>query len=320
MNRLNTGKAGSLLKRTEFSLVVIIVVIFLVAAFGTDNFLTNYNLTNILKQCSIIGVISISATFIIITGGIDLSCGAICGMSTLMVAMGQAKWGMSVPVSILLALAVSVVCGLYNAVIINEFKVPPFIATLGSMTILRGLIKVISNASTIAGLDKKFGAFASESAAFIPKLAVIWVIVVLLGFLMLHSTTFGRNLYVLGSGQEVARLCGISIRRVTYMTYGIAGLLCGIAGIMLASRINSAVPTAGTGYEMNAIAASVIGGASLSGAKGSVWGTALGTILMTLIDNAGIQFGINSFIMEISTGVLITIAVIIDQLKNKKSR
>ena len=320
MNRLKTGKAGSLLKRTEFSLVVIIVVIFLVAAFGTDNFLTNYNLTNILKQCSIIGVISISATFIIITGGIDLSCGAICGMSTLMVAMGQAKWGMSVPVSILLALAVSVVCGLYNAVIINECKVPPFIATLGSMTILRGLIKVISNASTIAGLDKKFGAFASESAAFIPKLAVIWVIVVLLGFLILHSTTFGRNLYVLGSGQEVARLCGISIRRVTYMTYGIAGLLCGIAGIMLASRINSAVPTAGTGYEMNAIAASVIGGASLSGAKGSVWGTALGTILMTLIDNAGIQFGINSFIMEISTGVLITIAVIIDQLKNKKSR
>lgn len=320
MNRLKTGKAGSLLKRTEFSLVVIIVVIFLVAAFGTDNFLTNYNMTNILKQCSIIGVISISATFIIITGGIDLSCGAICGMSTLMVAMGQAKWGMSVPVSILLALAVSVVCGLYNAVIINEFKVPPFIATLGSMTILRGLIKVISNASTIAGLDKKFGAFASESAAFIPKLAVIWVIVVLIGFLILHSTTFGRNLYVLGSGQEVARLCGISIRRVTYMTYGIAGLLCGIAGIMLASRINSAVPTAGTGYEMNAIAASVIGGASLSGAKGSVWGTALGTILMTLIDNAGIQFGINSFIMEISTGVLITIAVIIDQLKNKKSR
>ncbi|BDF34440.1 sugar ABC transporter permease [Lachnospiraceae bacterium] len=320
MNRLKTGKAGSLLKRTEFSLVVIIVVIFLVAAFGTDNFLTNYNLTNILKQCSIIGVISISATFIIITGGIDLSCGAICGMSTLMVAMGQAKWGMSVPVSILLALAVSVVCGLYNAVIINEFQVPPFIATLGSMTILRGLIKVISNASTIAGLNKKFGAFASESAAFIPKLAVIWVIVVLIGFLILHSTTFGRNLYVLGSGQEVARLCGISIRRVTYMTYGIAGLLCGIAGIMLASRINSAVPTAGTGYEMNAIAASVIGGASLSGAKGSVWGTALGTILMTLIDNAGIQFGINSFIMEISTGVLITIAVIIDQLKNKKSR
>lgn len=316
-NRLkNTG----IFKGTEFSLIVIIVVIFLAATFGTQNFFTEYNLMNILKQCSIIGVISVSATFIIITGGIDLSCGSICGMSTLIVAMGQARWGMSVPVSILAALAVSVVCGIYNAFIIQEFKVPPFIATLGSMTILRGLVKVISNASTIAGLNKKFGEFASESVLKVPKLAIIWVIVVIIAFFVLRYTTFGRNLYVLGSGQEVARLSGISIRKVTYMTYGIAGFLCGIAGIMLAARINSSVPTAGNGYEMNAIAASVIGGASLAGAKGSVWGTALGTILMTLIDNAGIQFGINSFVMEISTGVLITIAVIIDQLKNRKTR
>lgn len=312
-------KSSNILRRTEFSLIIITILIFLIAALGTDNFLTNYNLTNILKQCSIIGVISISATFIIITGGIDLSCGAICGMSTLIVAMGQARWDMSVPLSIAAALAVSVVCGIYNAVIINEFNVPPFIATLGSMTILRGLIKVISNASTIAGLNTAFGEFASESVLFLPKLAIIWILVVVIGFFILRSTTFGRNLYVLGSGHEVAKLCGIPIRKVIYMTYGTAGLLCGIAGIMLASRINSAVPTAGTGYEMNAIAATVIGGASLSGAKGSVWGTALGTILMTLIDNAGIQFGINSFVMEISTGVLITIAVIIDQLKNKNA-
>lgn len=316
----NKLKNTGILKGTEVSLIAIIVIIFLAASFGTDNFFTEYNLTNVLKQCSIIGVISVSATFIIITGGIDLSCGAICGMSTLIVALGQAKWGMSVLVSILLALLVSVVCGIYNAVIIQEFGVPPFIATLGSMTILRGLIKVIGNASTIAGLDKKFGQFASESIFHVPKLAIIWVIVVILAFLVLRYTTFGRNLYVLGSGQEVARLSGVSIRKVIYMTYGVAGFLCGIAGIMLASRINSSVPTAGNGYEMNAIAASVIGGASLSGAKGSIVGTALGTILMTLIDNAGIQFGINSFVMEISTGVLITIAVIIDQLKNKKSR
>lgn len=316
----NKLKSTGIFKGTEFSLVIIIVVIFMAATFGTQNFFTEYNLMNILKQCSIIGVISVSATFIIITGGIDLSCGAVCGMSTLIVAMGQAEWGMSVPVSIAVALIVSILCGIYNAFIIHEFKVPPFIATLGSMTILRGLIKVISNASTIAGLNKKFGEFASESIMKIPKLAIIWVIVVIIAFFLLRYTTFGRNLYVLGSGQEVAKLSGVSIRKVTYMTYGAAGFLCGIAGIMLAARINSSVPTAGSGYEMNAIAASVIGGASLSGAKGSVWGTALGTILMTLIDNAGIQFGINSFVMEISTGVLITIAVIVDQLKNRKTR
>lgn len=310
----------SIFRRTEFSLILIILALFLIATFGTANFFTEYNLMNILKQCSINGVIAISATMIIITGGIDLSCGAIVGMSTLMVAMGQARWGLPIAASILIAILVGIVCGLYNAMIINELNVPPFIATLGSMTIIRGLIKVISNAGTIAGLKQEFTYLGAGSFLKIPYLAWLWIAVVIVGFLILKYTTFGRNIYVLGSGQEVAKLCGISIRKTVYMTYGFAGFLCGIAGVMLAARINSAVPTAGQSYEMNAIAASVIGGASLSGAKGAVFGTALGTVLMTLIDNVGIQFGINSFIMEISTGVLITIAVVIDQLKNRKSK
>lgn len=311
---------SSIFRRTEFSLILIILALFLVATVGTANFFTEYNLMNILKQCSINGVIAVSATMIIITGGIDLSCGAIVGMSTLMVAMGQARWGMPIGMSIALAIVVGIFCGVYNAVIINELNVPPFIATLGSMTIIRGLIKVISNAGTIAGLKTEFTALGAGAFLKIPYLAWLWFAVVLVGFLILKYTTFGRNIYVLGSGQEVAKLCGISIRKTTYMTYGFSGFLCGVAGIMLAARINSAVPTAGTGYEMNAIAASVIGGASLAGAKGAVFGTALGTILMTLIDNAGIQFGINSFVMEISTGVLITVAVVIDQLKNRKGK
>lgn len=310
----------SIFRRTEFSLILIILALFLIATFGTANFFTEYNLMNILKQCSINGVIAISATMIIITGGIDLSCGAIVGMSTLMVAMGQARWGLPIAASILIAILVGIVCGLYNAIIINELNVPPFIATLGSMTIIRGLIKVISNAGTIAGLKQEFTYLGAGSFLKIPYLAWLWIAVVIVGFLILKYTTFGRNIYVLGSGQEVAKLCGISIRKTVYMTYGFAGFLCGIAGVMLAARINSVVPTAGQSYEMNAIAASVIGGASLSGAKGAVFGTALGTVLMTLIDNVGIQFGINSFIMEISTGVLITIAVVIDQLKNRKSK
>ncbi|MEH2958789.1 ABC transporter permease [Candidatus Merdisoma sp. JLR.KK006] len=309
----------SIFQRTEFSLILIILALYLVAVFGTANFFTEYNQMNILKQCSINGVIAISATMIIITSGIDLSCGSIVGMSTLMVAMGQAKWGMSIPVSIIIALFVGVLCGLYNAVIIHELNVPPFIATLGSMTIIRGLIKIISNAGTIAGLKIEFTNLGVCSFLKIPYLAWLWIFVVIVGFFILKYTSFGRNIYVLGSGKEVAKLCGISIRRTIYMTYGFAGFLCGIAGIMLAARINSAVPAAGQGYEMNAIAASVIGGASLAGAKGAIFGTALGTILMTLIDNVGIQFGINSFVMEISTGVLITIAVVVDQLKNRKS-
>jgi ribose transport system permease protein len=140
----------------------------------------------------------------------------------------------------------------------------------------------------------------------------------LAGFFILKFTRFGRNIYVIGSGMEVAKLSGVNTRLTTYGVYVFAGLVCGIAGVLLTSRVNSAVPTAGTGYEMSAIAATVIGGASLSGAKGAVWGTALGTVLMILIDNGGIQLGIDPFIMEVSTGVLITVAVIIDMSRSKK--
>ena len=314
------SKNKQFLKSTEFSLLTIIIVIFCVATFGTDNFFSEYNLMNVLKQCSITGVISIAMTMVIITAGIDLSAGSIVGMATLMVAMGQARWGMSVAGSIILALIVATICGIYNAVIIYELKVPAFVATLGSMTILRGMIKVISNAGTIAGISPEFCSLATGSFLKIPYLAWMWIIIVVLAALFLRYTMMGRNIYILGSGEEVAKLCGLSVRKIYYSTYALAGFLYGIAGVMLAARINSCVPTAGTGYETTAIAASVIGGASLAGAKGAALGTALGTILMTIIDNAGIQFGINSFIMEISTGVLITLAVVIDQLKNRKAK
>ena len=305
-------------KHTEFSLILIIIALFIIFAAFSDSFLTEYNMMNLLKQCSIIGVIAICATFVIITGGIDLSCGSVVGMSSLTAALCMTQFEFSIPMAAILAILVGGVCGLYNGFIIHEFKVPPFIATLGSMTIIRGLIKVISEAKTIAGLPEEFSDFSSSSFLGIPNLTWVWVAVIILGFFILKFTRFGRNLYVIGSGQEVARLSGINLRSNTYAVYIVAGLLCGLAGVLLTSRSNSSVPTAGEGYEMNAIAATVIGGASLSGAKGSVWGTVLSTVLMMLVDNGGIQIGIDPFIMEISSGVLITIAVVLDQFRNKK--
>lgn len=310
---------NSFVKKTEFSLILIIALIFIVCTFGTPSFFSQYNLTNLLKQCSIIGIIAVSSTFIIITGGIDLSCGSICGLSGLATALLLTKSQLPIFAVVLIAVFVGVLCGLYNGAIIHEFKVPPFIATLGTMTIVRGLIEVISNAQTIAGLPDSFSAFSNESFLGIPKLALIWIAVILIAFFILKLTIFGRNLYVIGSGQEVARLSGINLRLNTYAVYAFAGLLCGLAGVLLTARINSAVPTGGQGYEMDAIAATVIGGGSLAGAKGTAVGTALGTVLMILIDNGGIQFGLNTFIMQIITGALITIAVIIDMSRNRKA-
>lgn len=310
----------ALLMKTEVSMVAIIGLIFIAAAVGTENFLTAYNLTNILKQCAIIGIISIAETYVIITGGIDISCGAVVGMSTLMVAMAQAKWGLGVPVSMVLGIAVAVIAGLFNAMLVYEFKVPAFVATLGSQTILRGLIKVISNGGTVSGIDKGFSGFASNAVLFIPNLAIVWFVIAVICFFLLKYAIFGRNLFVLGSGEEVAKLNGISIRKTIYSTYAFAGLLYGIAGILLCARINSAIPTAGEAYETNAIAASVLGDASLAGGCGSVFGTVLGTILIILIDNVGTQFGIGAFVMQVITGCVIVIAIVVDQLKKRGRR
>lgn len=167
------NKIMSILMKTEVSMVAIIAIIFIAASLGTQNFLTAYNLTNILKQCAIIGIISIAETYVIITAGIDISCGAIVGMSTLIVAMSQAKWGLSIPVSLLLGILVAIISGVFNAALVYEFRVPAFVATLGSQTILRGLIKVISNGGTVAGINKSFAGFASASVGFIPNLAIV---------------------------------------------------------------------------------------------------------------------------------------------------
>ena len=319
-NNQQKSNMKALLMKTEVSMVAIIGLIFILAAVGTENFLTAYNLTNILKQCAIIGIISIAETYVIITGGIDISCGAVVGMSTLMVAMAQAKWGLGVPVSMVLGIVVAVVAGMFNAMLVYEFKVPAFVATLGSQTILRGLIKVISNGGTVSGIDKGFSGFASNSLLFVPNLAVVWFVIAVICFLLLKYAIFGRNLFVLGSGEEVAKLNGISIRKTIYSTYAFAGLLYGIAGILLCAKINSAIPTAGEAYETNAIAASVLGGASLAGGCGSVFGTVLGTILIILIDNVGTQFGIGAFAMEVITGCVIVIAIVVDQLKKRGRR
>ena len=241
-------------------------------------------------------------------------------MSTLIVAMSQAKWGLSVPVSLLLGILVAIISGVFNAALVYEFRVPAFVATLGSQTILRGLIKVISNGGTVAGINKSFAGFASTSVGFIPNLAIVWFVIAVICFLILKYTIFGRNLFVLGSGEEVAKLNGISIRKTIYSTYAFAGLLYGIAGILLCARINSAIPTAGEAYETNAIAASVLGGASLAGGCGSVFGTVLGTILIILIDNVGTQFGIGAFVMQVITGCVIVISIVVDQLKKRGKR
>ncbi|MGI6080313.1 MAG: ABC transporter permease [Candidatus Avilachnospira sp.] len=313
------SKLGGIFKQTEFTLAAIIILLFVIASVFTDNFLSLYNVTNLTKQCAIVGVLAVAQTMIIITGGIDISCGAIAGLSCMAMALLQRDTETNFWVTLIVAIAVGIFCGFINGVIIYDLKVPPMIATLGVQTIVSGVVKIISNALTVSGLDQRILDMGNMSFfGVVPALALIWFIVAVAIFLVLKYLVFGRSLYIIGSGVDVAKLSGINVRRMFYSVYAFAGLLYGIAGIMLAARVQSALPTGGEGYEMNAIAAAVIGGASLSGGRGSIVGTVLGTILMMLINNAGVQFGLNTHVLELTSGVLIVFAVAADMFKNRK--
>lgn len=306
-------------KRTEFTLGVIIIVLFVLAGTLTKNFTSAYNLTNLTKQGSIVGVMAVAQTVIIITGGIDISGGAVAGLSCMVMALLQTRTDTPFGLTVLVCLAVAVLCGFCNGVIIFDLNVPAMIATLGTQTVIRGIVKLLCGGLNVTYTDARIlNIGTGKLFGFIPYLALIWLCVAACVFIILRYTTFGRNLYVIGSGIEVARLSGIKVRKMFYMVYSFAGLLYGIAAIMLAARVGMAQPGTGEGYDMSAIAAAVIGGASLAGGRGAVTGTLLGTVLMVLITNAGTAFQIDPYILDVTTGVLIIFAVAMDMIKTRK--
>ena len=325
MSEATTNKIGRTFSRvvkskaiSEGSLILILIALFIFLSFASDTFLTWRNLSNLGRQTSINGIVALGMTFVIISGGIDLSVGAVVGLSGMIAALLM-RSGVDTTVSIAVALVVSTLIGAINGVVIFKGKVPPFIATLGTMTIVRGLIMLISGAAMVAGLPKAFTAFSQAEYFGIPSMIWIWILIAVIAFIITKWLVFGRNVYTIGSNKEAARLSGISVGRVTIGVYALCSLFAGIAGILFISRIANGVPTAGQGYELEAIAAAVIGGASLSGAEGSVFGTVLGAIIMQLLRNGGNLLGVNPFILEIVIGALIVGVVFLDQ-RNKSQK
>ena len=309
----------SVFASTEFTLGIIIVVLFALASFFTKSFFSLYNVSNLFKQGAIVGVLAIAQTAIIITGGIDISGGAIAGLSCMIMALLSTRTSLPLPVYLVLSLIVSVGCGFMNSVIIYDLKVPPMIATLGTQTVFWGIVKLLCNGNPVTFKEGKIlGLGTSLIGGFLPALTLIWIVMAIAIFLWLRYRITGRNMFVIGSGIEVARLSGINVRKMHYLVYSMAGLIYGIAGLMLAARVGMAQPGTGEGYDMNAIAAAVIGGASLAGGRGAVTGTLLGTLLMVIITNAGTAFQIDPYILDVTTGILIIFAVSMDMMKAKK--
>ncbi len=294
-------------------IVIILIFFILILSVITDSFFTYNNITNLLRSTSIYGVIAIGMTFVILTGGIDLSVGAIVGFSGMIMASLAQTSGINISLSITISLFLSIFIGAINGYIIYYGKVAPFIATLGSMTILRGFIKLISDAKMITITSNAFKDFSKNNTIYLPNLFWVWVLITIISCFILNNTKVGRNIYAIGSNIEAARLSGINISGYIILVYSISAFLSGIAGVMLASRLTAGVPLAGTGYELDAIAASVVGGASLLGAQGGAFSTAIGSILITIIRNGGVLLGVNPFILEIIVGLLIVSAVVIQK-------
>lgn len=314
----NKNKSMSLLSpgmKTELFLIALLGLLIIFFSIRSEVFFTAGNLKTLTRQASIYGIIAIGMVVVITSGGIDLSVGSVTGMAGIIAAMSMVS-GLSIPVSIFIAIVVGVLIGLLNGILVHDGKVPPFIATLGTMTVVRASIMLLTNASMISGVPTEFRRVAQMEIFNVPFLFVVWLVIIVLAVFMTKKTVFGRNVYALGSNKEAARLSGINIRKTTYGVYAFSGLVCSIAGILLTARLGNGVPTAGSGYELDAIAAAVVGGASLEGGSGSVVGTVLGSMIMATLRQGGVLLGVNSFMLEMIIGSLIVIAVLLDKLRN----
>lgn len=303
----------------ERNLLLILIALIVVLSISTNRFLSYSNVMNLLRQTSIIGVMAIGMTFVIISSGIDLSVGSMLAFSSILASM-MMRANFPIPIAILLAVLASSVVGAGIGVIIHNGRVPAFIATMGAMTIVRGAVMLISKANKITGVPREFTRFSVATFLGLPGMVIVWFIMIFIGLFIAKYTIFGRNIYAIGSNEEAARLSGVKINITIYGVYAFCAFASAIAGILMTARLGNGVPTAGTGYELDVVAAVVVGGASLTGAVGSIWGTVLGTIIIATIRNGGNLLGINPFILDILVGFLIVFAVLFDQFNKERSR
>ena len=307
---------GSVLR--NFALVFIIIAIIVVMSFVSPVFMTSKNIINIIRQISINCIIAVGMTFVILTGGIDLSVGSVVAITSVIVGsmlQGGSNW----LVACIVVLLISLVFGAFNGFMIAYVGFQPFIATLATVTMGSGIALAYSDGKPFTISNESFLKIGQGYLGAIPIPIVLLVIVVAIGLIILKTTTFGRYVFAIGGNKNAAKLSGVRTRRVELMVYVISALCASIVGLILSARISSGQPTAGEGYELDAIAATAIGGTSMTGGVGSLTGTIFGFVLLGLMTNSMNLLNINSFYQEIVKGILIIIAVFLDMTsKNKK--
>lgn len=297
----------------KFGVLTAFVLICIVLSILSPNFLTVQNAMIILRQISINGILAIGVTYVIIAGGIDLSLGSVVALTGVIAALLAQNESYSLFVPLFVALLAGMIIGSINGLVITKGKTAPFIVTLGMMTIARGLALVVSDGRPVSNLSKSFNYIGSGDLFSIPIPVWIFVLVIILSMIILNKTKIGRRLYAVGGNENAARASGINVHSIKMFAYIICSGLAGLAGIILASRITTGQPNAGISYELDAIAAVVIGGTSLSGGVGKVTGTVIGALIIGVINNGLDLLNISSYYQQIIKGVIIVGAVLIDR-------
>jgi len=304
----------------KYKMLLILLAMIIAMSMASNVFLSGRNVVNIIRQISINAIIAAGMTFVIVTGGIDLSVGSILAVSGVVGAYLVKNTEIALGFVILISVFSDGVLGVINGLIISWLNVPPFISTLALMTAGRGLAYRIAGGRPIVGLSDEFLELGRGKFLSIPNPIWLMIIVLIIAYLLLQKTKFGRYVYYVGNNEEAARVSGINVKVVKTAVYALAGLCAGFAGIILCSRINSGQPQAGLSYELDAIAAVVIGGTSLAGGIGTIGGTLVGAFIIGIINNGMNLLNVSAFNQMIVMGLVILGAVVLDMQAAKKNR
>lgn len=309
LKRILSGREAG----TALGLLVLCVGLWI----ATPYFATTANLANVAEQSAVVGVIAIGMTFVILTGGIDLSVGSLVALAGVVIG-GALRSGLPVTVAVSLGLLTGAAAGMLNGLMITLGKLPPFIATLGMMSVARGGALMLSDGRPISGFPDSLRAVATGNLLAVPAPVVLMLVLYAVAYVILTRTVAGRYVYAIGGNEEATKLAGVRVRFHKTVVYAISGLSAAICATLLVARLNSAQPIAGMGYELDAIAAVVIGGTSLLGGTGSVIGTLIGALIMSVLRNGLNLLGVSSYLQQVAIGAVIIVAVLIDMALRRR--
>lgn len=323
LGRANLARSDAVQRLLAFAALIVIIVVF---SLLSPNFLQFDNVVGILLATTVYGVLALGVTFVIITGGIDLSIGTVMTLSAVMTAVCITVWQLPIPVGIVAGVGTGTVAGLVNGTLVAKLKIPSFIATLGMLNVAKGLALVISGLKPIYFNDTPAfnnAAMGSVVGSAIPGLDVPNLVLVLfaaslIASLVLSKTILGRYTVALGSNEEAARLSGVNVDAWKMAVYTLGGLFSGLAGVLIAARLNSAQPSLGQGYELDAIAAAVIGGTSLSGGEGTILGTVIGAFIISTLTNGLRILSVPQEWQTVVTGAIVIVAVYLDIVRRRR--